>query len=139
VEAVISEDSLSAIAEGPAVVEPVKRVARRRAKRVAKKVVSKVKGRSLRDGEASLSAERREVSAADAVVLSHREISADELLLNTIRDKVLGKLDQGEMELKVTDGLRAVELKNKICGGTDYQGVLKELLEEIRKEALKGY
>ena len=136
VEAVVSEDSLSAIAERPAVIEPVKKVARRRAKSAAKRVVSGLKGRSVSEKDVCLSTQKRRISTADTPAARQREITADEVLLNTIRDNVLVKLNQGEIELKITDGLRAVELKNKICGGTDYQGVLKELLEEIRREAL---
>lgn len=139
VEAVVSEDSLSAIAERPAVIEPVKKVARRRAKSSAKKVVSGLKGKSVSENDVCLSTQKRRISTADTPAARQREITADEVFLNTIRDNVLVKLNQGEIELKITDGLRAVELKNKICGGTDYQGVLKELLEEIRKEALKEY
>ena len=139
VEAVVSEDSLSAIAERPAVIEPVKKVARRRAKSSAKRVVSGLKGKSGSENDVRLSTRKSRISTADTPAARQREITADEVLLNTIRDNVLEKLNQGEMELKITDGLRAVELKNKICGGTDYQGVLKELLEEIRKEALKEY
>ncbi len=139
VEAVVSEDSLSAIAERPAVIEPVKKVARRRAKSSAKRVVSGLKGKSVSENDVRLSTRKSRISTADTPAARQREITADEVLLNTIRDNVLEKLNQGEMELKITDGLRAVELKNKICGGTDYQGVLKELLEEIRKEALKEY
>jgi len=146
VEAVVSEDSLSAIAERPAVIEPVKKVARRRAKSAAKRVVSGLparpgparpgKGRSMSENQVRLSTQKRRISTADTPAAHHREITADEVFLNTIREKALEKLNQGELELKIADGLRAVELKNKICGGTDYQGVLKELLEEIRKEAL---
>ena len=136
VEAVVSEDSLSAIAERPAVIEPVKKVARRKAKRVAKKVVSGLKGRSVSENDVRLSTQKRRISTADTLAAHRRGTTADEVFFNTIRDKALEKLKQGELEVKIADGLRAVELKNKICGGTDYQGVLKELLEEIRKEAL---
>lgn len=141
VETVVSEDSLSAIAERPAVIEPVKKVARRRAKSAAKKVVSGLparpgKGRSVSENDVCLSTQKRRISTTDTPAAQHREITADEVFLNTIREKAMEKLKQGELELKIADGLRAVELKNKICGGTDYQGVLKELLEEIRKEAL---
>jgi len=136
VEAVVSEDSLSAIAERPAVIESVKKVARRRAKSAAKRVVSGLKGKSVSENDVCLSTQKRRISTADTLAAHRRETTADEVFFNTIRDKAMEKLKQGELELKIADGLRAVELKNKICGGTDYQGVLKELLEEIRKEAL---
>ncbi len=136
VEAVVSDDSLSAIAERPAVIEPVKKVARRRAKSAAKRVVSGLKGKSVGEKEASVSVGGERRSTVEMATVPRGEVTADEVFFNTIRDNVLVKLNQGEIELKITDGLRAVELKNKICGGTDYQGVLKELLEEIRKEAL---
>jgi hypothetical protein len=143
-ETVVSEDSLAAIAERPAVIEPVKKVARKRAKSAAKRLVSGLparpgKERSMTENEVRLSTQKKRISTADTPRAHQREITADEVFLNTIREKALEKLNQGELELKIADGLRAVELKNKICGGTDYQGVLKELLEEIRKEALKQY
>jgi len=152
VETVVSEDSLAAIAERPAVIEPVKKVARKKAKSAAKRLVSGLparpgparpgKGRSVSEparpgNDVGLSTQKSRISTADTPRVPQREITADEVFLNTIREKALEKLNQGELELKIADGLRAVELKNKICGGTDYQGVLKELLEEIRKEALK--
>jgi hypothetical protein len=141
-ETVVSEDSLAAIAERPAVIEPVKKVARKRAKSAAKRLVSGLPARPgpARPGnDVRLSTQKSRISTADTPRAHQREITADEVFLNTIREKALEKLNQGELELKIADGLRAVELKNKICGGTDYQGVLRELLEEIRKEALKQY
>jgi hypothetical protein len=141
VETVVSEDSLSAIAERPAVIEPVKKVACKRAKSAAKRVVSGLparpgKGKSISEKEASVSVGGERISTVEMATVPRGEVTADEVFLNTIREKALEKLKQGELELKIADGLRAVELKNKICGGTDYQGVLKELLEEVRKEAL---
>lgn len=128
----------TAIAERVSVTEPVKKLARRKAKSTAKKVVTRARGNT---GEEQVSASGKKSPAAGGhkVTLSRVEVSADELFLNAVRDRTLEKLDQGELDLKIADGLRAVELKNKICGGTDYQGVLKELLEEIRKEALKEW
>jgi hypothetical protein len=140
VETVVSEDSPSAIAERPAVIEPVKKVARKRAKSAAKRLVSGLparprKGRSISEparpgNDVRLSSQKSRISTADTPRAPQREITADEVFLNTIREKALEKLNQGELELKIADGLRAVELKNKICG------VLRELLEEIRQEEL---
>lgn len=128
----------TAIAERASVTEPVKKLARRKAKSTAKKVVTRARGKST-EGKVSVSEKESPAAGGHKVTLSQVEVSADELFLNAVRDQTLEKLDQGELDLKIADGLRAVELKNKICGGTDYQGVLKELLEEIRKEALKEW
>jgi hypothetical protein len=125
----------TAIIERASVTEPVKKLARRKAKSAAKKVVTRARGKST-EGQLSVSEKESPAAGCHKVTLSQVAVSADELFLNAVRDRTLEKLDQGELDLKIADGLRAVELKNKICGGTDYQGVLKELLEEIRKEAL---
>jgi hypothetical protein len=132
---VAAEICPTAIAERTSVIEPVKKLARRKAKSTAKKVVTRARRKST-EGRVPPSEKESPAAGGHKVTLSQVEVSADELFLNAVRDRTLEKLDQGELDLKIADGLRAVELKNKICGGTDYQGVLKELLEEIRREEL---
>jgi hypothetical protein len=60
----------------------------------------------------------------------------DEKFLNTVRDMVYEKLIDGQMELKIDYGFKAIELRQRITDGSQNEKLLLEILNEIRKEEL---
>ncbi len=66
---------------------------------------------------------------------SHTTIT-DQLLLDTVRDQVYQKLVSGEINLGLSDGFKAIEIKHKIAEGSQNEKLLLEILSEIRSQEL---
>ncbi len=60
----------------------------------------------------------------------------DQLLLDTVRDRVYQMLLDGEIKLDLADGFKAIEIKNKIAEESQNEKLLLEILNEIRAEEL---
>jgi hypothetical protein len=63
---------------------------------------------------------------------------SDQLLLDTVRDKVYQKLLDGEIKLDLGDGFKAIEIKHKIGEESQNEKLLLEILNEIRSQELAG-
>ena len=63
---------------------------------------------------------------------------SDQLLLDTVRDRVYQMLLDGEIKLGLADGFKAIEIKNKIAEESQNEKLLLEILNEIRAEELGG-
>jgi hypothetical protein len=61
---------------------------------------------------------------------------SDQLLLDTVRDKVYQKLLDGEIKLDLGDGFKAIEIKHKIGEESQTEKLLLEILNEIRSQEL---
>lgn len=61
----------------------------------------------------------------------------DQLLLDTVRDRVYQKLVNNEIELDLGDGFKAIEIKHRIAEESQNEKLLLEILNEIRAEELK--
>ena len=75
------------------------------------------------------------ISSAKAPLTVLPEIT-DQLLLDTVRDRVYQKLLNGEIELDLADGFKAIEIKYKIADQSQNEKLLLEILNEIRAEEL---
>jgi hypothetical protein len=62
----------------------------------------------------------------------------DQLLLDTVRDRVYEKLISGEIKLDLGDGFKAIEIKHKIAEESQNEKLLLEILNEIRSQELEG-
>jgi hypothetical protein len=85
--------------------------------------------------------ESRTTEEAVPAVASERinvtESITDQLLLDTVRDRVYQKLINNEIELDLGDGFKAIEIKHKIAEESQNEKLLLEILNEIRAEELK--
>jgi hypothetical protein len=63
-------------------------------------------------------------------------IITDQLLLDAVRDQVYKKLVNGEIELDIGDGFKAIEIRHKIAEESQNEKLLLEILNEIRSEEL---
>jgi hypothetical protein len=62
----------------------------------------------------------------------------DGLFLNTVRDMVYQKLVDGELELKLDSGFKAIELKYKIEDMSESEKLMLEILNELRGQELRN-
>ena len=56
--------------------------------------------------------------------------------LDTVKESVYKKLVDGELDLKIESGFKAIELKNKISETSENERLLLEILSEIRSDEL---
>ena len=59
-----------------------------------------------------------------------------EFLKNKIVDKIVKKIDEGDINLKVSDLLKIVEIQKKISGDNNSEKKFWEIIEEIRQKEL---
>ena len=67
---------------------------------------------------------------------SYDQTQTDEYFLNTVIGLVLKELTEGEFDLKVEHGFKAIELKQKLAENSNVENLLLELLNEIRRQEL---
>jgi hypothetical protein len=67
-----------------------------------------------------------------------KALVTDQLLLDTVRDRVYEKLISGEIKLDLGDGFKAIEIKHKIAEESQNEKLLVEILNEIRSQELEG-
>jgi hypothetical protein len=117
-----------------------------RKRRDSKTVTEQGNGSSLRILEAAEPA-KPPVESAESIPekLGERPIPAkpqplvtDQLLLDTVRDRVYEKLISGEIKLDLGDGFKAIEIKHKIAEESQNEKLLLEILNEIRSQELEG-
>lgn len=79
-----------------------------------------------------------EKSGEKTAPAKHKALVTDQLLLDTVRDKVYEKLISGEIKLDLGDGFKAIEIKHKIAEESQNEKLLLEILNEIRSQELEG-
>ncbi|HBC47818.1 MAG TPA: hypothetical protein DEO84_03550 [candidate division Zixibacteria bacterium] len=80
----------------------------------------------------------QEKSGEKATPAIYKALVTDQLLLDTVRDKVYEKLISGEIKLDLGDGFKAIEIKHKIAEESQNEKLLLEILNEIRSQELEG-
>jgi len=60
----------------------------------------------------------------------------DNTFLDAVRDRVYEKLIDGQIDLKIDSGFKAIELKNKLSDVSQNEKLLLEILNEIRTDEL---
>ena len=60
----------------------------------------------------------------------------DNTFLDAVRDRVYEKLIDGEIDIKIESGFKAIELKNKLSDVSQNEKLLLEILNEIRTDEL---
>lgn len=68
--------------------------------------------------------------------VSEHQAQFDEKFLNEIISLVFQGLTEGEFDLKVEHGFKAIELKQKLAENSNVENLLLELLNEIRRQEL---
>ena len=72
--------------------------------------------------------------------IKEKEISGNQLVekfLENLIKKVLRKLNSKDYQPKVSDALKAIQLKHKLKKTSEAEKIFWELIEKIRKEELR--
>jgi len=72
-----------------------------------------------------------------AAPVNPQKYVSDLEFLDTVKETVYKKLADGELDLKIDSGFKAIELKNKISETSENEKLLLEILSEIRSEELR--
>jgi len=105
--------------------KPIKRASRPRSRK------------GIETGEKPNSEITRTQDIVIAAVSNNAQKTVSDLeFLDAVKDNVYKKLVDGELELKIDSGFKAIELKNKISETSENEKLLLEILSEIRSEEL---
>jgi hypothetical protein len=116
----------SGVLSGPAV---KKKTAKRAATRKSKPV--EVTPAKI---ENNIPSESAKTTAAKTAIQSNSVTDLE--FLDTVKESVYKKLVDGELDLKIESGFKAIELKNKISETSENERLLLEILSEIRSDEL---
>ncbi|UCE65301.1 MAG: hypothetical protein JSU85_10545 [Candidatus Zixiibacteriota bacterium] len=106
-------------------------------KKTSKRAKGSKSGRSdLSACQSVKEAHPEQISPTVTVVAAPQKHVTDLEFLDTVKETVYKKLVDGELDLKIDSGFKAIELKNKISETSENERLLLEILSEIRSEEL---